>query len=157
MKNLKKIGWLVLIIFVIAQFFNPQKNEGDITATNAFIAETNPPENVVTILKTSCFDCHSNFTRYPWYNRITPVNFWLEDHIKGGKKHLNFSEFSKYTLKKKEHKMEELHEEVAKKNMPFYSYKWTHFDAHLSQDQIDAVVSWAKQVQMNYKQQLEAK
>ena len=62
-----------------------------ITSTIAFIAETNPSEEVLKVLKESCFDCHSNKTNYPWYNNITPVNFWLAAHVKDGKKHLNFS------------------------------------------------------------------
>ena len=91
MKILKKIGWLLLFVFIIAQFFGPEKNEGELTSLVPFINETNPPENVQKILTESCFDCHSNVTKYPWYNRITPVNYWMNDHIKVGKKKLNFS------------------------------------------------------------------
>ena len=157
MKIVKKIFWLLLLIFIVAQFFGPEKNDGDLASISDFIKETNPPENVHLILKTSCFDCHSNKTKYPWYNKITPVNYWLADHVKHGKKHLNFSEWGKYSLKKKEHKMDELHEEVEKKNMPLDSYTWTHSEANLTKQQIEAVVSWGKKVQANYKQQLNSK
>ena len=118
MKILKKIGWVVLLAFVVAQFFGPEKNEGDLTSLTAFIEETNPPSEVRKILKTSCFDCHSDTTNYPWYNSITPVNYWLADHIKEGSKHLNFSKWSTYSTKRKEHKMDELHEEVGERKMP---------------------------------------
>ena len=79
MKILKKIGIVLLLILIIAQFFGPEKNDGNIDTVNAFIAETNPTEEVLTIMKTSCFDCHSAKTNYPWYNSITPVNYWLDD------------------------------------------------------------------------------
>ena len=108
MKIIKKIAIILLVAFVIAQFFGPEKNEGDITSVNTFLSETNPPANVKKILAESCYDCHSNVTKYPWYNTITPVNFWLADHVKDEKKHLNFSDWSAYSLKKKEHKMDEL-------------------------------------------------
>lgn len=157
MKILKKIGIILLILLIVAQFFRPEKNDGEIDTVNAFIAETNPPENVLKILNNTCFDCHSSKTNYPWYNSITPVNFWLDDHIKDGKKHLDFSKWSGYSLKKKEHKMDELHEEVAEKKMPLDSYTWTHEDANLTQEQIDAVVSWGKKVQADYKQQMTTK
>ena len=107
MKILKKIGLVLLVVFVIAQFFGPEKNEGDVASLQTFISETNPSDDVHKILKKACFDCHSNTTRYPWYSNITPVNFWMADHVKHGKGDLNFSEWSKYSLKKKEHKMEE--------------------------------------------------
>lgn len=157
MKVFKKILGFLLIIFVIAQFFRPEKNDGDLTTVNTFLAETNPPENVKKILETTCFDCHSDKTTYPWYNAVTPVNYWLEDHIKDGKKHLNFSAWSSYSLKKKEHKMDELHEEVEKGEMPLESYTYTHGDANLTQEQIEAVVSWGKKVQGNYKVQMSSK
>ena len=157
MKILKKIVLLLLIILLISQFFGPEKNEGSLESVTTFISETGPPEDVHKILKESCFDCHSNVTRYPWYNNITPVNYWLEEHVKDGKKHLNFSKWSEYSLKKKEHKMDELHEEVTKKKMPLDSYTWTHSEANLTQEQIDAVVTWGKKVQADYKQQLNSK
>jgi hypothetical protein len=146
----------LLVALVIAQFFGPEKNEGDITAVDTFLAETNPPENVRKILSESCFDCHSNSTKYPWYDNITPVNYWLNDHVKDGKKHLNFSDWSTYSLKKKEHKMDELYEEVEKGEMPLNSYTWTHSEANLTQEQIAEMVAWGKSVQADYKQQMNA-
>ncbi|MCI2228750.1 heme-binding domain-containing protein [Polaribacter sp. MSW13] len=157
MKILKKIGWALLLVLVVAQFFGPEKNEGEITSLDAFIAETNPPENVLNILKESCFDCHSNVTRYPWYSNITPVNYWMDDHVKVGKKKLNFSKWPEYSLKRKEHKMEELYEEVEEKNMPLESYTYTHSEANLTLDQIAVIVDWGKKTQENYKQQMNAK
>lgn len=140
MKTLKKILVFLLVILVIAQFFGPEKNDGEMTSVAAFVSETNPPEDVKKVLETTCYDCHSDKTVYPWYSNITPVNYWLDDHIKDGKKHLNFSKWSSYSLKKKEHKMDELYEEVEKGEMPLDSYTWTHADANLTQEQINAVV-----------------
>ena len=157
MKILKKILVFLFIVLVISQFFGPEKNEGNLDSVNIFIAETNPPENVLEILKTSCFDCHSSKTNYPWYNNITPVNYWLASHVKDGKKHLDFSNWSSYSLKRKEHKMDELYEEVEKGEMPLNSYTWTHSEANLTQSQIDAIVAWGKKVQADYKQQMTAK
>jgi len=154
MKIVKKILLSLLIVFVIAQFFGPKKNEGDITKIEAFIAETNPPQNVKKIMKESCYDCHSDVTRYPWYFNVTPVNYWIADHIEHGKDELNFSNWADYSLKRKEHKMEEVWEEVKEKEMPLDSYTWTHGDANLTDEQIEALVSWAKTVQGNYKEQL---
>ena len=153
-KIVKKRFIVLLVVLVIMQFFGPDKNEGDLASLVPFIEDTNPPENVHNIMKNTCFDCHSDVTNYPWYNSITPVNYWLDEHIEDGKRHLNFSKWSEYSLKKKEHKMDELHEEVEKGEMPLNSYKWTHDDANLSQEEIDAVVTWAKKVQADYKQQL---
>lgn len=156
MKIVKKISYILIIALVVAQFFRPEKNDGNMNI-DAFISETNPPAAVHKILKETCFDCHSNKTTYPWYNAVTPVNYWLAEHIEDGKKHLNFSNWSSYSLKKKEHKMDELHEEVEEKEMPLNSYTWTHSEANLTPEQIEAVVVWGKKVQADYKQQLQKK
>ena len=100
MKIFKKTAYALLIVLIAAQFFQPEKNEGSLVSVVPFLNETNPPENVKAILETTCFDCHSNKTTYPWYNNITPVNYWLESHIKDGKKHLNFSEWSSLFFEK---------------------------------------------------------
>jgi hypothetical protein len=157
MKILKKSLISLLIVLAISQFFGPEKNDGDMATVAAFLAETNPPEDVKQILETTCFDCHSSKSTYPWYNSITPINYWLEEHIKDGKKHLNFSKWNTYSLKNKAHKMDELYEEVEEGEMPLNSYTWTHSEANLTPAQIVAVVTWGKKVQADYKQQIIAK
>ena len=88
MKILKKIALLLLVILVGMQFYRPDKNQTQGDHTAEFITETNPPEDVKTILQQTCYDCHSNNTEYPWYNNIAPISYWLSDHVKDGKKHL---------------------------------------------------------------------
>lgn len=155
MKILKKILLFLLIIFLAAQFFRPDKNEGELRSLDFFVKETKPTENVHKILKQACFDCHSNVTKYPWYSSITPLNYWIADHIEHGKEELNFSNWKTYSVKRKEHKFEEIWEEVEKKHMPLDSYTWMHSEAKLSSDQIELVINWAKQVQASYKKELD--
>lgn len=150
MKIVKKIGLVLLIVFIIAQFFGPDKNDGDINTVAAFETETNPPEDVKLILKNACYDCHSDATNYPWYNNITPVNYWLAGHIKDGKKHFNVSKWEGNSIKRKDHKFDELIEEVEEGEMPLNSYTWTHGDAKLTPEQITSVINWAKQVRLMY-------
>ncbi|WP_417874800.1 heme-binding domain-containing protein [Xanthomarina gelatinilytica] len=150
MKIIKKILILLLVVFVVAQFFGPEKNVGELASIEPFLSETNPPENIKAILKESCYDCHSNVTRYPWYNNITPVNYWLADHVTDGKKHFNMSNWEDLSTKKKDHKFEELIEMVEEKEMPLSSFTWTHTEAKLTDAQIQDMVSWAKQVRFKY-------
>jgi hypothetical protein len=149
-KTFKRLGLVLLIVLVVAQFFGPEKNDGDIASVNAFLTDTNPPEDVKMILKSSCFDCHSDHTRYPWYNSITPVNYWLANHVDEGKEHFSVSNWSDYSDKKKDHKLEELIEEVEEKEMPLPSYTWTHSEADLSPEQIESMITWAKQAIVKY-------
>ncbi|WP_127137844.1 heme-binding domain-containing protein [Flagellimonas oceanensis] len=150
MKIVKKIAIALLVILIAMQFYRPEKNiaEGDYVA--AFEAETQPSPEVKQILKTACYDCHSANTEYPWYNNIAPVSYWLADHIEDGKGHLNFSDWENYDMEKKDHKLEEVVEEVKRGSMPLNEYTWTHGDAKLSEEQIRALVAWADGARANY-------
>ncbi|WP_432416441.1 heme-binding domain-containing protein [Pseudalgibacter alginicilyticus] len=146
----KKILYFTMVVLLVVQFFGPEKNTGDLTSIDYFYKETNPPEDVKIILKESCNDCHSDITRYPWYNNITPINYWLNSHIENGKKHFNISNWEGNSVKRKDHKFEELIKMVEEKEMPLNSYTWVHSEAKLSDDQIKSVVNWAKLVRVKY-------
>ena len=150
MKIIKKLLLILLVAFIIAQFFGPDKNEGDLASIEPFLADTNPPEDVKAILKESCYDCHSDVTRYPWYNNITPVNYWMADHVDHGKGHFNVSAWDDYSVKKKDHKFEELIEMVEERWMPLNSYTWAHSEAKLTDAQIQSVINWAQAVRIKY-------
>lgn len=150
MKILKKILLPILVLFIIAQFFGPERNEGELSSIDAFIAETQPPKEVATLLKETCYDCHSDVTRYPWYNKITPVNYWLASHVNDGKKHFNVSNWDANSIKRKDHKFDELIEMVEDKEMPLQSYTITHKEANLTNAQREAIINWAKRVRVGY-------
>ncbi|SEC80736.1 Haem-binding domain-containing protein [Tenacibaculum sp. MAR_2009_124] len=155
MSILKKVGVVALGGVLIAQFFQPEQNLGEYESVKVFLAETKTSAEVETILKKACFDCHSAKTNYPWYGKITPINYWMAHHVEEGREHLDFSNWSNYSLKKKEHKMDEVHEEVEEKHMPLKSYTITHGDAKLTEEEIKTLVNWGKTVQGEYKMILE--
>jgi len=150
MRIFKRIFLLLLIVLIIAQFFGPKKNHGELASIDAFYEDTNPTENIKIILKDACIDCHSDVTKYPWYFSVTPVNYWMAEHVNDAKKHFNFSNWEGNSVKRKDHKFEELIEMVEDKEMPLPSYTWTHSEAKLSEDQINDILEWAKLVRIKY-------
>jgi len=137
-------GIIVGIIAIggIIQFFRPQKNQSADTAKDITTVYT-VPQDVEAVLKKSCYDCHSNNTVYLWYDKIQPVRWYIEKHIKDGKAHLNFSEFASYSKKKQIHKLDEIAEVVEDDEMPLSSYTLMHRDAKLSAAQKELLISWA--------------
>ncbi|NAS30321.1 cytochrome C [Flavobacteriaceae bacterium R38] len=142
-RTIKTTLIILLVVFVVMQFIRPEKNISDVVPATDLIVVTKPPKEVQDILKTSCYDCHSNNTNYPWYSNVAPISYWISDHIKHGKGNLNFSEWDTYSVKKKAHKLEELTEEVEKHEMPLESYLRIHKDAKLSNEQIETLTNWA--------------
>jgi len=149
---LKYILLLALAALVIMQFIRPDKNQGGYESIAAFEADTKPTKEILEILKNNCYDCHSAETKYPWYAEIAPVSYWLADHIKHGTHHFNVSEWGSYSLKKKDHKLDELIEMVEKKEMPLDSYTWLH--GNLSEEDAQLLVRWAQLVRLQYAEQL---
>jgi hypothetical protein len=150
MKIIKKIAVVLLLVLIAIQFYRPARNTAQGDHTAIFITETNPPEDVNLILKNTCYDCHSNNTRYPWYNNIVPVSYWLADHVKHAKEELNFSAWENYSSKKKSHKLEEVVEVIEESEMPLKEYTWTHAEAKLTDAQKQAIIKWAKQSRVLY-------
>lgn len=139
----KLISRLVFFVFVLAvsQFIQPKKNEGSLN-DEFFIKETNTPLEVKKILEKSCYDCHSNKTRYPSYSNITPLNFWIANHINQGKKYLNFSQWDKYNKYQKATSLDKMYKEVKYRKMPLKTYILKHPEANLSKEQIRLVTDW---------------
>ena len=150
---LKTILIVLLIAFIVIQFFRPAKNQGEEIAANQLTAVQNVPPDVQQILKVSCNDCHSNTTHYPWYSKIQPVAWFLDDHIVEGKKELNFSLFATYPTYRRYKKFKEIGKEVKDGDMPIYSYTLLHRDASLNADQKLLIENWAA----NAMKEMEAK
>lgn len=132
MKILKTIVLILLIAFIAIQFFPTERNESDVIPKTDFMLVNNPPENISTLLKESCYDCHSNNTEYPWYNKMQPVAWFLEDHIKEGKAELNFNEWENYSERRKNSKLKSIINQIKNDEMPLSSYTLIHRDAILS-------------------------
>jgi len=141
---LKKIILFLLLVFIVIQFFRPTRNlaaRGPQHIENIYAM----PENVKGIMRVACYDCHSDSTRYPWYNNIKPVAWWLNSHIKDAKGDLNFSQFGTYDKTKQIKKLQKTVKLVNKGRMPLDSYLWIHKDAKLSPEQMKAIEDWANQ------------
>lgn len=150
---LKKILLGLLAVLVIIQFIHPKKNQSEGTQPNYVGAVYPVPADVKQVLDKACLDCHSNNTRYPWYAKIQPVHWWMENHVKDGKKHVNYDEYTNKPLRYQYHKMEETIEMVKEGEMPLDSYTWTHKDAKLTDAEKALITGWAQSVMTSMEQQ----
>lgn len=146
---MKKILWIVLIVlltgFVVAQFFQPEKNYQERTGQHILEAE-NIPENIETMLTNSCLDCHSNQTNYLWFHKVAPVSWFINNHIEEGKKELNLSEWGQQDVFDKLGILEDMVEEVEEGNMPLKEYVWLHPDAKMGEEEIAQIKEWSEKL-----------
>ena len=144
----KKIGIGLVALFIAIQFFRIDKTNPAIDLNQDFIEITKPPTEVAQILKTSCYDCHSNASHYPWYSNVAPVSWWVKDHIDEGRDELNFSEWGTFTEKRKTKKIKAVIDEVEENEMPLPPYLITHQDAKLTSEQTQKLLDWFKYLRM---------
>ena len=149
----KRILLMLLIIFIAIQFIRPQKNLHPGPQPNDISSMYAVPADVDSILIVACKDCHTNNTRYPWYNRVQPVAWFLANHVKDGTQSFNLNEFATYPIWRQYDKISEVKKQIDKGDMPLSSYTWIHKDAVLTDAQKSLVENWSESI----KKQMEAK
>ena len=132
------IGWLavlVVAIVLVIQVIPVERNVSTVPPGQSFEKTEKVPANVAAILKVSCYDCHSNNTRYPWYSVLQPGAWFMAQHIKKGRDELNFDEFNNYSKRRKKAKIKSIISQIEKDEMPLKSYRMMHGNVRLSADE----------------------
>lgn len=143
MKSMKiKVSFIIILIsFIGLQFFPVNRDnppvEADLVAS----------ERVKSILKKSCYDCHSNETNYPFYSYVFPISVILQNHIEEGRQELNFSNWEKLSISKKASKASDILEEIESNEMPLFSYTLFHKNAKLSPEELQILKKWTEEVE----------
>jgi len=132
------ILWSAAIAIVAAQFVrldrsNPNVN-GDLSA----------PPVVKDAIERSCYDCHSNQTRWPWYSAVAPFSWWIHYEVGEGRRRLNFSSWTDYTSDPgtEDQKLDEVARLIASDGMPPWYYRAMHPGARLTQVERAAITRW---------------
>lgn len=149
MKISKIILLILLIVFVGIQFVPTKRNQSESVPNTDFMIVNNVPNNIKATLQTSCYDCHSNYTSYPWYNTVQPVAWILENHIEEGKAELNFSKWDNYSKRRKKSKLKSIISQIEDDKMPLSSYTLIHKDAILSNEQKKDIIDWINKIETN--------
>ncbi|MBA2745812.1 MAG: heme-binding domain-containing protein [Flavisolibacter sp.] len=145
MRILKGIGLFLLLAFVVIQFFRPDRNINKGDLPGAIAKQVPVPAEVQSLLKNACYDCHSNNTRYPWYVNMQPGAWFMSQHIRDGKKELNFDEFGTYSGRRQLSKLKSIAGSVKDGSMPLSFYALIHKEARLSDKEKELIIEWALQ------------
>jgi hypothetical protein len=151
MRWLRRAGLILLIVFLGIQFIRPGRNRSDNPAVGDIVSLYKMPGNMKAVFENSCYDCHSNNTRYPWYVNIQPVGWMLARHVKQGKEELNFSEFGSYSTRRQRSKLQQVINSIKDGTMPLTSYLLMHQDAKLTEAEKAMMINWATAVKDSIK------
>ncbi|WP_379966423.1 heme-binding domain-containing protein [Epilithonimonas sp. UC225_85] len=132
---MKKIILWTAVVFLGIQLIPVDRENKPVNKKDNFVDIYKTPENIRTILKNACYDCHSNETKYPGYSYVAPISWAVKDHINDGREHLNFSEWASYNKELKENAVEKTISTVRDLQMPLPSYIGYHPKSNLTTKQ----------------------
>ncbi len=143
---MRRTFFFFLWVFIGIQFIRVDYDLPEHDPDNDLIAVMQPPEAVANILKTSCYDCHSHQTVYPWYSQIAPFSWWTTHHVEEARRHFNFSKWNEMSEKKLEKFAEEAEYEINEGEMPLPPYTWIHEGADLTAEEKNTLIEWLNDV-----------
>lgn len=139
--NMKKLLIITLLILGAIQLI--QIDVPSNVPSDAKLA-LDAPQEVQTILKRACFDCHSNNVEYPWYSSIAPASWFTKIHVREGREHMNFSTWANYEEEKQLKFLQKIPKAI-KSKMPLPSYLLIHQEAVLSDTDKETLTKWANE------------
>ncbi len=137
-KKLYRAGLWLLAIFAGMQLLPVDRANPPVAPGQALAV----PAEVDAILRPSCYDCHSNETRWPWYTYVAPVSWWIAGHVHDGRRKLNFSEWSSLDAAHQAHLLNRMEDEIMEGHMPPVSYLKMHDDVRITPLQNKILVNW---------------
>lgn len=145
-KFLKWFGLGLLAAFVVIQFFRPDRTNPVSDPAKSIWSDGTVPAGVKQTLRTSCADCHSNETVWPWYSEIAPASWLVAHDVEEGRGDLNLSEWGGMTAEDRAEAAEEMAKETKRGKMPLGNYTLLHGGAKLTDAQIAELQQWASTV-----------
>jgi len=143
---MKKLKWILAGLvagFVLLQLANPARTNPPVAPGHDLLTAVSAPPEIATRLRDSCYDCHSQETRWPWYSHIAPVSWLVAGDVRDGREKLNFSEWPADQPERAAKRLGRISEELGYQNMPPGKYTLLHPDARLTAAQRQALIDWA--------------
>ncbi|MEA2165441.1 MAG: hypothetical protein QOK37_3568 [Thermoanaerobaculia bacterium] len=135
MRNRILLGILALFVFI--QFIPVPKTNPPATG------EIQTPPDVKAVFRKSCYDCHSNETRYPWYNHVAPVSWLLYRDVTQARRKMNFSAWQQMPQDLQNQRRKQVWEEVSSGGMPPWFYLPLHPAAKVSAADKAILKAWS--------------
>jgi cytochrome c len=102
------------------------------------------PPKVRETLMTKCADCHSTQTRAPLYGRLAPFSWLMERDIVEAREAMNLSQWNHYSAEERDAFKVKIVLETKSHRMPLPQYRIIHWNANITDADIDLLNQWAR-------------
>jgi heme-binding protein/cytochrome P460 len=127
---------VIAAIFLAIQFVHPSLPNPPVTG------DLEAPPEVKRILKSSCYNCHSNETRLVWFDYPAPAYWIVRGHVLEARKHINFSEIAKLPAAQQKAALYEGLFQISRGAMPIPAYVAFHPDARISEQDVTVLKNY---------------
>jgi len=131
--------WIVGALFLV--FLGLQLVRPELT-NPAVTGELQAPVEVKQVLRNSCYSCHSNETKLPWFDEVVPAYWVVSSDVKEARKHLNLSEIAKLPAAQQKGLLFEALNMIQMGAMPLPSYLKVHPHAAVTPEQLMVLRSY---------------
>ncbi|KIC62365.1 heme-binding domain-containing protein [Chryseobacterium taiwanense] len=149
MVTVKKVLFWLLIGFVLIQFIPVDKTNAAVKSSVNFVDVKKTPAKISNLIKSACYDCHSNETVYPKYAYFAPISWSIKSHVNEGREHLNFSVWESYNKDLKKSMLDKSIQTIQTKAMPLPGYTVYHKEANLSEAERALLVKYFEEIIKN--------
>ena len=140
----RKILIIAVVLFVIIQFIPTGRPDNNPVPGKDILEIEDVPDEVATLLKTACYDCHSQQVTYPWYSYVAPVSFLVARDVREGREHLDFGHWGDLSKRKRIKALDDISETMESGEMPMKIYPIMHPEAKLTDAQREVIMSWCE-------------
>jgi len=127
---LVRLAGLAILLFLGLQFIRPALINPPVTA------DLQAPPEVKQILRNSCYNCHSNETKLPWYDQIVPAYWLVVSDVTEARQHLNFSTLGAAPPEKQRGVLFEAVNQIQLGAMPLPAYRFMHPGSAVTPEQL---------------------
>lgn len=138
---------LALVGAAALQLTNPPRTNPPVVPGHDLLATNPPPPQIAALIKSSCYNCHSYETEWPWYSHVAPISWRIAEHVSDGRDAMNFSEWPHDEPARARKRWRHIADEIESKEMPIPGYTLLHPSARLTDAQRAEIVAWVKQTQ----------
>ncbi len=118
------------LVFALLQFVRPELKNPPVSD------ELQAPSEIEAIFKHSCYGCHSNETKLPWFDQVAPAYWIVSRDVHRARTQLNFSEIGALPEEQRKLILFDAFNQIQLGAMPLPRYRTVHPDSAVTPEQL---------------------
>lgn len=137
----------LLATLLAIQFIRPGLPQGEPSGNGRINDVAAVPPDIDSLLRRSCYDCHSDQTDWPWYSHVAPISWLVVRDVRHGRADLDLSRWSVDPVREPtpEQRFRWICQDVRRGIMPPRLYLMAHPGARLGEADVARLCAWAEQ------------